>query len=211
MHVYLYAEPRTIERGVSKGGVWWLKLTDGHNMPWLMININGYNVIRCLECCPNGPGGHACCFRSAGGMGRSLSSLASCSRCNRPWKGEMHLGFSKHMVKLCETISWYICMLQCPENIPLKALKGCVTHVWFQVHFNHGGSDGISTMIRCYDANNMNAKRSCTHSFVVLLYCCIMLLFITLIYLVYRCIMLYGGSLIMTYDLERHFFMRHKH
>jgi hypothetical protein len=58
-----YASPRGIHKyynEVFPKVVLWLKLTDGHNMPWLMVNITGYNVIRCLECCPNGPGVRPC-------------------------------------------------------------------------------------------------------------------------------------------------------
>ena len=54
-----YAEPRATTRCFQRWCLW-LKLTDGHNMPWLMINITGYNVIWCLECCPNGPGVRPC-------------------------------------------------------------------------------------------------------------------------------------------------------
>ena len=62
MHVYLrtWICRTTCYNEVFPKVVLWLKLTDGHNMPWLMINITGYNVIWCLECCPNGPGVRPC-------------------------------------------------------------------------------------------------------------------------------------------------------
>lgn len=118
--------------------------------------------------------GHACCFRSAGGMGRTLSSLASCSRCNQPWKGEMYLGkdclFNSqstwwNYVKLFRDRFAFCIVLKIYLWKPWRDVVSCLVSGTL-----HGGSDGINTsaMLRC----QRHECKKITHSF----FCCIVVL-----------------------------------